>query len=120
MPLLPLNIKQRLEVKKQYAPDAARFAADTLKRRWLSAEPMIMRDPMAAYTYAYRILKQRWPEAEPYILKDLNSAILYAYLTVKDRWPELEERLKGSTFKHKNNYYKFMQALAYVPPFIIN
>jgi len=119
MPLLPLKIKQRLDLKKEYAPDAARFAADKLKRRWLSAEPMIMRDPEAAYTYAYRILKQRWPEAEPYLLRDIDSAILYAYLVVKDRWPELEERLSGNLYKHKKNYYQFMRALN-VPPFIIN
>lgn len=58
--------------------------------RWPEAEPLIMSNPVTAWTYAYNILKRRWPEAEPYIMRDPRSAERYATCVLKARWPEAE------------------------------
>lgn len=49
----------------------------TEQRRFIEAEPRIMRNPQAAVEYAEGILRGRWPEAEPYIAKDARQAFIY-------------------------------------------
>lgn len=47
------------------------------KRRLKEAEPMIMKDPWAAGSYAQSILRQRWPDAEPYIAQHPQAKAAY-------------------------------------------
>lgn len=59
-------------------------------KRWLEAEPYIMKDPVFALQYAQNFIKSRWIEAEPYIIKDAGSAYLYARGIIKGRWYDAE------------------------------
>ena len=66
---------------------------DIIERRWLEAEPLIMKDPEWAYYYAKYVIRGRWPEAEPYIADSANFAHHYALYILKRRWPEAEPRI---------------------------
>jgi hypothetical protein len=46
---------------------AYHYAKDVMKKRWIEAEPRIMKSPDYAYCYAASVIKGRWFEAEPYI-----------------------------------------------------
>jgi len=46
------------------------YARDTIKGRFLKAEPYIMKDPLWACLYVIDVMGTRWPEAEPFIVKD--------------------------------------------------
>jgi len=64
-----------------------------------------MKDPKAAYWYAYQIIKGRWPEAEPVIMKDPEYAYYYASDVIKGRWSEAEPYIMKDPFCWSN--YKF-------------
>jgi hypothetical protein len=70
-----LSMKDYLSIERLYS-----YARFELKKRWLEAEPYIMKDPEWAYRYAVNIFKRRWTEAEPYIRK--NNSIWDDYKSV--------------------------------------
>ena len=69
-------------------------------KRWIEAEPYIMKNPWYAHRYAFSVIKGRWPEAEPYILKNLDRALVYARDCIGGRWPELESNLLSEGIEH--------------------
>lgn len=60
-------LRTRLSTEK-----AAFYACYVLQKRWLEAEPFIVKCPAAAYWYSIRVIKSRWPEAESCI-KENNT-----------------------------------------------
>ena len=78
------------------------YACDTIKGRWVEAEPYIKKNPEWAYCYALHVIKGRWTEAECYIKKDPEHAYWYAYYIIKGRWPEAEPHIKkNSEWAHR-------------------
>ena len=55
---------------------------------WPAVEPMFVRSPVYAYTYAKNVIHGRWPEAEAAIAKDPKWAQAYAKDVIQGPWPE--------------------------------
>ena len=92
--------------------------------RWPEAEPVIMKDPDSAVSYAYNVIDGKWPEAEqyivknplaafeyvedaydgrvpefePYIMKDPEAAYSYARFILDRKWPEAEQYIKQDKY----------------------
>jgi hypothetical protein len=67
------------------------------KKRWIEAEPIIMKDPEYAYLYAKSIIKGRWAEAESVIMKNADCAYCYAMYVIKERWLDAEPYIKTNS-----------------------
>ena len=86
-----LGLRKKLEPVIMKSPEwAYTYAHWVLNGRWPAAEPVIMKDPTWAYYYAVQVLRKRWPEAEPVIMKNPEWAYYYACSILKSRWPEAE------------------------------
>ena len=64
------NVKSVLEPTIMKSPQYAYLYAIINGRRWLKAEPYIMKDSFWAYKYASEVIKNRWKDAESYIRTD--------------------------------------------------
>lgn len=89
-----------LDVVKKYFDDFDVLDPEKLytyarnnNRRWVSAEPYIMKDPRISYMYARYVLRYRWPEAEPVIMQHPVALLDYAQNVIKGRWPEAEHQI---------------------------
>ena len=79
---------------KNHARYAYFYVMRTLEgRRWIEAEPSIMKNPVYAYLYARDVIKGKWPEAEPYIITNHKIAFEYAIYAIKGRWPVIEQQM---------------------------
>jgi len=68
-----------------------------LKERWPEFEPQIAQDTFKAYEYAVATGK-RFLEAEPYIMKDPEMAFHYANAVLRNKWPEAEPYIKQDEY----------------------
>ena len=72
------------------------YAKNTIKGRWLEAEPYILKGGSNIYSYALDVIKGRWPEGEAELLQariEDGKYMLYMYAryVIKDEWPEAEK-----------------------------
>ena len=87
------------EIIKKDATYACYFASCYLQKRWIEAEPHIMKNPKKAVDYFLALHYQfdgRWTEAEPYILQS-TPKMVFKYF---DCFPEIRKSIAIKTRQH--------------------
>jgi hypothetical protein len=87
--------------------------------QWIEGEQYLMENHIDdAVHYARYVLKRRWLEAEPYIMKDQNLALVYATALMDERWLELEKSCDTKSYHWEQYCDKFNVSFNYLHAFI--
>jgi len=97
--LLPISAPDHRGLNEAFLYRSARLT----KRRWLEAEPYILKVIKVAINYARDVIGERWPQLELAILAAPKDAIatwayVYAEEVIGDRWLEAEPYIMQDTF----------------------
>jgi hypothetical protein len=86
------------------------------KKRWLEAEPVLLKDPECAMLYARLFITEfpggRWRELEKRLLENKDAAyadIVYEYMGyIHTRWPEGEEAFLRNSHNVMDEFHDYL------------